>query len=181
MTSFRRVLIGRGIVTGLVVSMLMFALPTTARAQIGVVPAPTEPAIAPGDRPSALDPVPAPSGLCPGCRELPEARTGSSRTYVDRRGASHVLVLPDDVHYRSGSDWLPMDNRLEAATGGGWRNRANAYAATLPTNLSAPVRVDHGGRWLSFGLEGADAPGLVAGDTVTYAGALAGVEGPWPW
>lgn len=179
MSSSRCVLSRRAFVAGIVVSMLGLALPDSPTAQAATAPASAPvatPAPAPVSARSTLPQVAAPAGLCEGCQELPELRTAASRTYVDSRGGRRVLVLPDDVNYRSGTDWVPMDNRLDAATGGGWRNRANAYAVALPANVSSPIRLDHGASWLSFRLEGANAAGTASGDTVTYVNALPGVD-----
>lgn len=112
-------------------------------------------------------------------RELKEARTATSRTYMTEDGAAVAKVFPVPVNYRAtGGRYEPIDNALVPATGaaGGWRNRANAYLAQLPQRLSRPVRIEVGDEWLEFRLEGGRGMGTARGHTATYADALESVD-----
>jgi RHS repeat-associated protein len=108
--------------------------------------------------------------------EVAALRTRNSRTYRTESGAYLARVSPVPVHFKDGDgDWRPIDNTLVEADGG-HENAAGAYAATLPDNLSEPVRFARGGAWVEFSLDRADAPGTASEDSKLYEGARPGVD-----
>jgi hypothetical protein len=124
-----------------------------------------------------MPPAVAPPKSCPGCRELVEARTPRSRTYVSREGRRFVALFPASVNYRNADGALAaMDNTLVPNGAGGWRNKENDYRVDLPSALEAPVKVSRGQAWVSLSLQGARGSGSVRANTATYTGVLPGVD-----
>lgn len=109
-------------------------------------------------------------------REIIRLRTATSRTFVAGHGQLETRVYPFAVNYRDRAGQLePINNRLVARSGGGYRNQANRFAVSLPSSLARPVRFASGSAWLSFSLTGARARGRVSGASERFAGALPGV------
>jgi RHS repeat-associated protein len=148
-------LVGLGIVGGLAVS-------TAASAPTGPGAADRDTAV-----PEQARPV----------EELPELRTRNSQTYRTESGALLARVSPVPVNFKDGDgDWRPIDNTLVAGSGGSHQNEAGAYTATLPEDLSEPVRFTHGGVWVEFSLDGADAAGAASENSKLYKQALPAVD-----
>ncbi len=116
--------------------------------------------------------------LAPGRVEVPELRTRYSKTYRTPEGFLEAAVSAGPVNYQdAGGAWQPIDDTLVATTtpGYGWENKADRYRVLLPSNLNgAPIRIERGSAWIRFKITGAAAPGVVSGNTVTYAKCLPG-------
>jgi hypothetical protein len=113
--------------------------------------------------------------------ELPALRSERSRTYA-RDGVLEARLFDTAVNFRDlDGAWRRIDNRL-VGTGAGWRNAGNSYALALPTELGTQrgVRFSVGGganaAWVESSLQGAAGRGAALGSSVTYAGALPGVD-----
>ncbi|MGH2763304.1 MAG: DNRLRE domain-containing protein [Thermoleophilaceae bacterium] len=112
-------------------------------------------------------------------RELRSERSRTSRTYATEQGEFVTRVYRGSVNYRRGNTWLPIDNSLVPArsAGYGYENAANRYRLLLPAELSAaPVRIEEGGEWVSYALEGAGGRADVEGGTATYRDVFPGVD-----
>jgi RHS repeat-associated protein len=115
-----------------------------------------------------------PGMLAVGGRLLAGLSTARSLTYVRRDGLLVTRVFASPVNYRdSRGRWRRIDDTL-VESGGGFRNLAAGYAASLPTSLSGAVSVTAGGRQVSFRLQSAAGRATVNGATATYADALPG-------
>jgi RHS repeat-associated protein len=128
----------------------------------------------PVERPPLSDPVTGPEVG----EEIAGLRTAHSRTVLAKDGfrttVSSAAMNFEDADGR----WQPIDERLVATRDGGWRNAANRFSVSLPATLSDPVTIATGGAALSVRLDGADrdVEGEADGSTVTYRGALPGVD-----
>jgi hypothetical protein len=112
-----------------------------------------------------------------GQHEDPSLRTAHSTTSVDGHGRHAVRVYAGPVNYRDGQGtWQPIDNTLVSDGSGGVTNAANSYRASLPGDVSAPVRFSTAAGSVSFQLAHAHGPRAVDGTHATYAGALPGVD-----
>ena len=108
-------------------------------------------------------------------RELPDARTATSRTYLDDDGRMRTRLYAHRVNFRdSDGDWQKIDGRLVPSTepGVAFANAANSFRAELPAQLTEPVRVESDGEWIEQSL--VDAGGDAAGSDgqVVYRDAL---------
>jgi RHS repeat-associated protein len=113
-------------------------------------------------------------------REVPALRTRKSRTVrlADGRYVLQVFHAPVNYRDRAGR-WAPIDDRLaRVASRDAWQNRADAYRARLPVDLSsAPVRFSApGAGWVSFRTVGASGTGVAGQATARYANVLPGVS-----
>ena len=131
-------------------------------------------------QPPAPQPVEVPPGGFHGAdvvRELLNLRSPASRTYVTRQGEMVGLFWPAPIEYRDATAaWHVIDPTIVASAGGGWHNAGDAAIASLPANLSTPIRLQTATSTVSFGLDGAAAPGSASGTVVTYPKALPGVD-----
>jgi len=111
-----------------------------------------------------------PTGARPQVRsEIPSLRTRTSRTYALSNGQEQVEISPGPVNYQAGGGWQPIDNTLDAETGG-VVNRANAYHVHFPHDLAqAPIRVETTAGWVEFRPEQATGAPALAGETATYS------------
>lgn len=109
--------------------------------------------------------------------EIPSFRTRDSDTYLTAGGMYAAQVYPGPVNYRAADgSWQPIDDSLDAVSGG-FVNRADSYKAFFPSSLgSAPLRVSEGGRQVSVELQGASGAAGVSGSRVRYDDALPGVS-----
>jgi hypothetical protein len=163
-TRSRRV---RALVAGLVAtSALVLAVPA-AMADSSTVPSGnsvTAPVAGP-------DQSPAPGTLV--------SATADSDTVMGPNGMLNTMVYMDQVNYRAESgDWQPIDNSLVPAgdQGFAYQNAANAYSASIPRNASDPVRFERDGQWVTFALDGAEAPVVVSDNAATFVDALPGTD-----
>jgi RHS repeat-associated protein len=109
-------------------------------------------------------------------RELLNLRTRSSRTFVQSDGTRLKVISAGPVNFRDeNGEWQPIDNRLRASAAVGYahENTANSYDLQLPADVGVrPVRVQVGGAWVSYALDGARGTGSVAGNAKTYRAVL---------
>ncbi|HVA60594.1 MAG TPA: DNRLRE domain-containing protein [Mycobacteriales bacterium] len=145
------------------------AAPVAARAASAPPPAP----VSTGSAAGVGTPT---SGQVARDGEVSSLRRATSRTYVSGH-AYKTLIFPTPVNYRDTSGaWQKIDDSLIAnPAGSGWRNRADRYALTVPSDASGAVGVAVGGFSVSMALQGATGAGSVSGATVTYPDALPGV------
>lgn len=109
--------------------------------------------------------------------EDPSQRTAHSATYVNGAGQHTVRLYAGPVHYRDANgSWQPIDNTLVSTGAGGVTNAANSFHASLPSDISSPVRYDTAQGWVSFQLAGAHGHGDTSGSHDSFAGALPGVD-----
>jgi YD repeat-containing protein len=115
--------------------------------------------------------------------EVAKLRTAQSRTFAKPDGTYVTRTYPVAVNFRDGrGKFQPIDNRLvrvgsvSRRQGYAFENAANSYRSFLPGNLKSPVLVAANGSWVSLRLIGADASGIAATDTGSYAGAFRGVD-----
>src|SRR4051812_30518356 len=109
--------------------------------------------------------------------EVAKLRTAQSRTFAKPDGTYVTRTYPVAVNFRDGrGKFQPIDNRLvrvgsvSRRQGYAFENAANSYRSFLPGNLKSPVLVAANGSWVSLRLIGADASGIAATDTGSYAG-----------
>jgi RHS repeat-associated protein len=108
--------------------------------------------------------------------ELASLRTRFSRTFVDRANGRATVVSSAPVNFRDSSgSWKPIDTSLASAAGG-YTNAANSFGLSLPSELSHPISLSAGSASLSLSLVGGAGAGSASGSSVTYAGALSGVD-----
>jgi RHS repeat-associated protein len=121
----------------------------------------------------------APQGPAPG-QEIVSERTRSSQTFAAEHGAVRSRFYADDVNFKDEAGaWQRIDNTLTASDEAGYafRNAANSWRVDLPARLEAnPVRVEEGGEWVSFALDGASAAPDAAGSKAVYEDAFDDVD-----
>lgn len=155
---------------------------------VGAAPAtPARMASSAGDTfvPQAINRTPTggpPVGLHPQTQQRTEVvgkRTRTSDTYSLGQ-LYEAVVYPGSINYQDAAGkWQPIDNTLvqSSRTGYALTNKANRYAADLPSDLSqAPVRFALGSSWVEFSLVGATGKGAVSSDTDTFLNALPNVS-----
>ena len=111
--------------------------------------------------------------------DVASARTEFSRSYRRDDGSTRTLISAVPLNYRDGSgDWQPVDTTLRDDGSGGLRSSEAAVEVALPHDLSHPVKVSEGSRWVSFALQGAGAGAVVDahGSSASYDGVLDGVD-----
>ena len=115
-----------------------------------------------------------------GRTEIVDERTLTSRTYRTPNGSLEMDVYPGPIHYEAPSgDLETIDNTLIPTDrpGYAYENAANAYKVLIPESLDEkPVRIEIGGEWISYSLDGASGTPVVEGDRVTFPDALDGVD-----
>ncbi len=168
---------------------------TAAAVAVLVVVAYAGPATAAADRPVA-DPVqPAPAGAAQAAVSSPDRpaggpsasaadgevvslRTATSRTFRLKGGRLQARIASRPINYQDAQGrWQKSDNSLASDGAGRRSNRANSYRLDLPRDAAdGPVTVRVGGDAVGFQLINARAEGVAAGDTMTYPGALPGVD-----
>jgi RHS repeat-associated protein len=107
------------------------------------------------------------------------ARTEFSRSYRRDDGSTRTLISGVPLNYRDASGaWKPVDTTLRDDGSGGVRSSEAAVELALPRDLSDPVKVSEGSRWVSFALQGASAGAVVDahGSSASYKGVLDGVD-----
>jgi RHS repeat-associated protein len=113
-------------------------------------------------------------------QELTERRTPNSRTFQMEDGTRTVEVFAKPIHYRAEDGKLyPIDNSLVVdASTGEVHNQANRYKALFQKDLGADfLRLEFGGRTISFALEGTRAGrSKWLGNQIAYEGALPNVD-----
>ena len=72
----------------------------------------------------------APAVAAPGM-ELPDLRTARSQTFKRPDGSHVTHLFQQSVFFLDGSDWEPIDNRLERA-GNKLENAANRFDVSIP-------------------------------------------------
>ncbi|GAB3143529.1 hypothetical protein GCM10027290_19980 [Micromonospora sonneratiae] len=114
-------------------------------------------------------------------RRVAEAASATSDLYANPDGSYTRKVHQLPVNFRdTDGRWTPIDPNLSRGADGRYRQRANSVGLDFApraddANLTT-VRVDSG-HSVSYALAGAaKVTPVVAGDTVTYADALAGVD-----
>lgn len=108
-------------------------------------------------------------------RELPDQRTATSTTYLTEDGSHVARVFPEPINYRaSDGQFRPIDTELVESAGSGYalRTAANRLIAELPADASSPVRVEVGGDWARFSLQGANGGLRHKGKRARYPAAL---------
>jgi YD repeat-containing protein len=109
--------------------------------------------------------------LVPPGRELEGDRTATSDTYALPDGAHLVRAFSLPINYHAANGvWLPIEEDLEAAPGGGITNGANSFDLHLPTELGVgAVRLSNEEGWLSYKLLGEETDSAaVEGATAEY-------------
>lgn len=107
-----------------------------------------------------------------GLQEATELRGETSRFFEHAEGEPHVAQLyTSPISFRENGEWKEIDNTLDPVDGG-FANRANAFEAFFPSELSAPrpVTLTYPEGSLSFEVVGGrPATATVESQTVTYA------------
>lgn len=104
--------------------------------------------------------------------DIPSLATQYSRTSRLPSGEYQTQISQSSVNYQDATGtWQPIDDSLAPSTtpGFAYQTRANRYTLRLPSSIDQPVRVESGGSWLSFSLEGATGTASVSGTSATYA------------
>ena len=134
------------------------------------------------------------SAADPGCvREV--GRTANGVVWANPDGTVTARQYPSDVNYQAtDGSWQAIDTRLVSDGQGGTTNKAGPFGVHFAGTADGAqlVSLDTGGASLSFGFAGATrtdsgqlarpaaVPSVVSGgadaDTLTYAGAMAGVD-----
>ena len=192
--SFRRGLRQASVAVVLALMMLVVITPMGLGEAATATPAPTKASSTPVETtaqrvaaasaaqapPAASQPVEVPPGGFRGRHVVSEVlgrRTPASRTYTTAQGELLGFFWPAPIEYRDAAGtWHLVDPSLVASPGGGWHNAGDAAIAELPANLSSPIAVQTVSSTVSLGLDGAQAPGSVSATTVSYPGALPGVD-----
>jgi RHS repeat-associated protein len=109
--------------------------------------------------------------------EVPGLRTAKSDTFVNSHGLHTTRIFSVPVNFRDAQGKFQAINDALVSSGtGGFRNKANAYALSLPGQLqSGAVQVSKSGAWISMDLLGAHGAPAIAGNVADYKGALPGV------
>jgi RHS repeat-associated protein len=111
--------------------------------------------------------------------EVKSKRSATSDTFRLSNGGFEKRVFQQAINYEDAEgEWKPIDEGLEAKTGGGFENGANSFNLTLPEQLGAgPVRLSGAGEWLTSRLLGTTTePAEVEGVVATYEAELAGTS-----
>ncbi|MGW0432215.1 polymorphic toxin-type HINT domain-containing protein [Micromonospora sp. NPDC003197] len=114
-------------------------------------------------------------------QELPQQRDAHRQVYTNTDGTQTTVFSTAPINYRTASGaWAPIDPRLTADAGSGWRNTADAVQVRLAAQADSPTLARFtvaDGQAVSYGLAGAaSVPGRADGALVTYRGVLPNVD-----
>jgi YD repeat-containing protein len=114
-------------------------------------------------------------------RRIASAATETQDVYANADGTYSRLVHEGRVNFKAGNGvWTPIDTRLVRQPGGRYAVAANDVGVEVAGSAAdtAVVTVSNDpGHQVAFGLQGAAAvPAVVAGDTATFPGVLAGTD-----
>ncbi|MCO5974143.1 golvesin C-terminal-like domain-containing protein [Actinoallomurus soli] len=128
------------------------------------------------------EPVPKGRKMPPAKRvgELTGRRTANARYYKLSDGSVQAEISAQQVNYRAGHGWKPIDTQVTKSDAGGFSygNATNSFRSLFGSKAGRLVRFDAGGgASLTFGPEGAGSVTPKADrNTVTYAGAAGGAD-----
>jgi RHS repeat-associated protein len=105
-------------------------------------------------------------------RELEDARTADSQTFILSNGQRETRVYSDPVNYRDGEEWRPIGEALHETATQTFTNGPNSFDVILPKQIdSNPVRLSVGDEWVSSQLLSANTEGAeLEGSVASYAG-----------
>jgi RHS repeat-associated protein len=105
-------------------------------------------------------------------REIEDARTADSQTFVLSNGQREARIYSNQVNYRDGDEWSPVGEALHETSTQALTNGPNDFDVTLPKQIdSSPVRLSVGDDWVSSQLLSADT------EAVELEGKVANYEG----
>lgn len=122
-----------------------------------------------------------PPACPPGTRsERLFARTSIAKVFCETDGTLTAEIHAAPIHYQDAEGaWREIDNTLEPATGGGFRNGANSFTATFAatTPTDPLVRLSEGALKIAATPQNAaNAVGVVDGSRITYKDVYPGVD-----